>query len=236
MAFGDLFRPRWKNSNPDTRRAAVSALSNTNILAEIALFDRSAEVRASASARLDEIQKAPARARAEAARARAEAADAEAAEVMKLTDQTVLARIAKTEGYPEKARVTAVNKLTDQTVLAEIAKTEGYPQFVRIAAVDKLTDQAVLAEIAKTAEGPAREQAIYKLTDRTLLVDISESLGNDGRLGSLRSWIAKEVTGNPDLRWCPHCKSFVVVNFRVDDAEQEFLKSWEECCQCRRVV
>ena len=59
-------------------------------------------------------------------------------------------RIAKTSPYV-RPRKRAVARITDQSVLAEIAKTPKQERSVRLAAVKKLTDQKALADIARTA-------------------------------------------------------------------------------------
>ena len=62
-------------------------------------------------------------------------------------------------------RLTAVKKLTDQRVLAEIAKNDGDWNASQ-AAVEKLTDQTLLADLAKTSRKwiHVREAAVKKLS------------------------------------------------------------------------
>ena len=103
------------------------------------------------------------------------------AAVEKLTDQAVLAKIAKTDSDWRVRTVAfekltgAIAKLTDQAVLAEIAKT-GSESLVRKVAVRKLTAQALLAEIAKTdSESDVRKEAVEKLTDQAVLAKIAKT-------------------------------------------------------------
>ena len=67
----------------------------------------------------------------------------------------------------------AVEKLTDQNLLAEIAKSDK-DSVVRIIAVEKLTDQNLLAEIAKNDKDfDVRRGAVEKLTDQNLLAEVT---------------------------------------------------------------
>jgi hypothetical protein len=96
--------------------------------------------------------------------------------VEKLTDQSILARIAKTDESWIRLKAVINPNFTDQKLLAEIAFSDEYPR-VRESAVKKLIDQKLIAEIAKTAQDrDMRETAVGKLTDQKLLADIA---GND---------------------------------------------------------
>jgi hypothetical protein len=78
----------------------------------------------------------------------------------------------KSENWERREK--AVNKLTDQSVLADVAKNDrnGY---VRLVAVKKLTDQSVLADVAKNDEDEyVRDVALGKLTDQSVLADIAQ--------------------------------------------------------------
>ncbi len=99
--------------------------------------------------------------------------------VWRLTDQVLLASIAKTDtDYP--VRLAAVEKLADQAVLAAVAKADTSEE-VRQSAVVKLTDQAVLAAVAKNdASEFAREAAVVKLTDQAVLAVVAKADGDPG--------------------------------------------------------
>jgi hypothetical protein len=88
----------------------------------------------------------------------------------KLTDQTLLATIARQAKY-SACRSEAVKKLTDQTVLAKIA-VEDENSVVRQYAIETLTDQTLLAKIALSSSD-YRDTAIKKLTDQTVLAKIA---------------------------------------------------------------
>jgi hypothetical protein len=99
--------------------------------------------------------------------------------VWNLTDQTLLAHVAKTDSDPAVRRA-AVGRLTDQAVLAAIATSAGHSD-VRQGAVEKLTDQAQLAEIAKTdGDCAVRTVAVWELTDQALLSQIAKTDGDPG--------------------------------------------------------
>jgi len=102
----------------------------------------------------------------------------------KLTDQSVLAEIAK-NGKNSNVRMAAAENLIDQTfaqsVFAYIAKNdESYS--VRSAAVQKLTDQKLLGDIAKNDESYSiRSEAVKKLTDQALLAEVAKN-ASDSRV------------------------------------------------------
>lgn len=95
------------------------------------------------------------------------------AAVETLTDQVVLAEIARTDEN-RKVCEAAFGKLTDQSILAGIARIGWEEDYVRVAAIQKLADQALLAEIAKTDEKwVVREAAVRKMTDQSILAGIA---------------------------------------------------------------
>lgn len=54
MAFSDLFKPKYKNSNPSVRREAVKELDDQNILIEIAKNDDTGYVREEAVKKIND--------------------------------------------------------------------------------------------------------------------------------------------------------------------------------------
>lgn len=94
------------------------------------------------------------------------------AAVEKLTDQRLLAKIARTDNY-EDVRLTAVKKLEDATVLVEIARTDE-SKYIRREALSKIADQALLAEIAKIdKDDDVQQAAIEKIDNQDLLAEIA---------------------------------------------------------------
>jgi len=121
--------------------------------------------------------------------------------VNKLTDQSILADIAKNDTDSD-VRKTAVNKLTDQSILADIAKNDTDSD-VRKTAVYQLTDQSILADIAKNAsDSDVRKTAVYQLTDQSILADIAKNASDsDVRKTALRMCITMDSILSPVFYW-----------------------------------
>ena len=167
--------------------------------------------------------------------------------VWKVTDQDLLAEIAKTDCH-ESIRGIAVGKLTDQALLADIAKTAddvyvrrravwnrhlrdqglladiaktANDASVRAGAVANLTDQALLAEIAKTDGDPdVRRSAVDKLTNQALVRDVAQTDGDAG----VREAAIENVRPLPaGLKWhSGGCWSYGAID--GNDALREFDK------------
>lgn len=170
MSFADLFRPKWKHSNDDDRKAAVMKLTKQSLIALIAKDDDSWSVRIAAVNRLtDPIVLA------EIAKNANDSFEREAA-VCRITDKTLLAQIAKND-KSGIVRTAAVENpmLTDQAVLADVAKNE-MKSGMNFYTVQKLSNQAALANVAKNDESSeVRMAAVKKLTDQAILIEIAEN-------------------------------------------------------------
>ena len=110
MGLFDLFRPKWKHSDPDVRIAAASEITDENILVEMAANDREWFVRHNAFDLL---------------RARN-------------CGQHVYAQLARHAG-DEEIRRKAIKRLTDQAVLQEVAGGDKY-RYIRDAAEHRLEE------------------------------------------------------------------------------------------------
>jgi hypothetical protein len=128
MGVFDLFRPKWKNSDPDVRVAAASETSDESILIEMAAKDREWFVRHHA---FDVLRS-------------------------RNCGQHVYAQLARGAG-DEEIRRKAIKKLTDQAVLQEVASDDKY-RYIRDAAEHRLEElrenlwgEAEQAASAKTA-------------------------------------------------------------------------------------
>jgi hypothetical protein len=102
-----------------------------------------------------------------------------AAVVATLADQRTLVRIAQTD-RSERVREAVVQNLnlTDEAVLARIAKADGSAN-VYSAAVAKVSDQALLGDVASTGRSEvARIAAVKKLIDEVLLTEIATRQGD----------------------------------------------------------
>jgi hypothetical protein len=99
-----------------------------------------------------------------------------------LTDQTVLAELAKSRAYDGTALLEIINKLTDQSTLADIAQNNGIT-YVRLAALDKLTDQNLAHDIfsdiirksKKSGDSSIRMDAVRILTNQSMLADLAKN-------------------------------------------------------------
>jgi hypothetical protein len=169
MGFTDLFKPKWKHSDPEVRRAAVKEISDQALLADIAKKDKNPNVREEVIKTLtDQAVLAQIAKNDKIFYARYAAVNNP-----NLVDQIVLAEVAKTDEH-ETVRLYAVNKITDQAMLAEIAKSNKAWN-VRAAAVKKIIDQLVLAEIAQTnIDSDIRKIAVEMLCDKNLREKITE--------------------------------------------------------------
>src|ERR1035441_4504840 len=102
------------------------------------------------------------------------------AAVRMLTDQNILAQVAKTADFDD-VRIAAVEELNDESVLTEFAGADRNWD-VRLAAVRKLTDQGSLAIVAKFQSAVhVSLAAVNKLTDQHK----SGSAGGGERLDEL---------------------------------------------------
>jgi hypothetical protein len=110
MGVFDIFRPKWKSGNPDTRIAAIRELADEKILIELAMKDREWFVRHAAFDRLRENNCA----------------------------QAVFALLAR-QAQDEEIRRKAIKKLTDQKVLEEVASGDKY-RYIRDAAEHRLEE------------------------------------------------------------------------------------------------
>lgn len=88
-------------------------------------------------------------------------------------DQKACVTLARLPTAPPELRLAAIRKLTDQSVLAEVAKT-CQVRDVRLAAIRGLIDQDALAGIARNAKGPIdRAAAIERLADQSLVAELA---------------------------------------------------------------
>jgi len=200
MALMDIFRPKWKNSDQEVRKAAIEQLTDQAILAEIAKTDKECAVCQVAVKRLTDQALL-----AEIVKTNKKSEVREAA-VEKISDQALLAEIARTD-RDMYVCVKALQRMTDQALIIEIAKKYRAEELqekvvslvsdksllssialgsmsgrARLAAADKLADQAAAqaayADIAKNVFGgdfDVRPAATDKITDRAILNDLAKT-------------------------------------------------------------
>jgi hypothetical protein len=93
-----------------------------------------------------------------------------------LTDQSVLARLAREDDSP-RVRLAAVAKVEDDNLLAGIAK-DGTAIDARLAAIERIASQDILADIIKTRKNYELMCACFaRITDRDLLTRIANDTG-----------------------------------------------------------
>jgi hypothetical protein len=172
MGFSDLFKPKWKHSNPDVRAEAVRALSDDDaaLLASIARSDADARVRRIAVKRIvdaDVLSDVAAHDPDESLRKAA---------IEKAEDVLVSAAAAGDDHALE-----ALAKLGHPRLLALVALTSPDGD-VRVRAVEHILDVAddkALAEVVKKSKDVSlRKTIVAWLTDAATLRDVAISDGN----------------------------------------------------------
>jgi hypothetical protein len=170
MALKDLFRPKWKHSDPEVRLDAVISMTDQGLLAEIAKTDEWYKVREAAVGQISDGQVLTTLARSNDKSVRWAVC-----ENPNFNDQTILAEIAMKDNIE-----VAVERLTSQSDLAKIAWSG--PSEVGRAATERLTDPALLAEIAYSTgrlghDWERRKAAVQNpaLNDQELFVDLAKN-------------------------------------------------------------
>ena len=155
--IADLFRSKWKHSDPFVRLAIVEQLTDESLLIHIAESDADTRVRLASINRLtNDIDKPPVSPGTPAwtrllvavgAIDQMSSYDERKAALAKITNQSLIAEAARTaESVSTRAHL--VEQLCDEQVLASIVCTERW-SFVRDAALSRISNQHVLAEIAR---------------------------------------------------------------------------------------
>jgi hypothetical protein len=187
MGILDRFRPAWKNSDADVRRAAVAALGadQLDVLAEVLRNDDDAAVRLAALKRIDDVDLLAERAQQDSdeevrelaavrvdhlrmrAALGADERDARAA-VAALSLAKSLAEVAR-KAETKAARQAALGRISEQPLLLEVAQGAGDPE-IRAAALGRITEPQLLKHLAMH-DGPRELQlkAVARLDDREAL-------------------------------------------------------------------
>ncbi|MDR0537407.1 MAG: hypothetical protein LBH04_05100 [Tannerellaceae bacterium] len=174
--------PAWRSEDSIEAVKAVEEISDTELLAQIAAEAPTKESRLAAIKKMKPTESQALLAGvAESTEEDSEYEPGALEAVKKISDQTLLARVAK-DAHSECVRKAAIKKLIPeqhQPLLAELAEAgEQYYDLDALEAVKKLTDQTLLANVAVKAESPdVREAAVEKLIPeqhRALLQEIME--------------------------------------------------------------
>ena len=165
MGFLDIFRPKWRHSDPEVRAQAVRELGTDHYktLVEIVRKDPEARIRRIALKHIDD------------ASLLREIADGDDDEGLRSAAAEKVGEILVTEALdrdPERA-MRALGKLGNARDFATVARKTAAPT-VRRAALGRIKDARVLADVARRADSAeARLEAISELDDETLLKDVA---------------------------------------------------------------
>ncbi len=103
--------------------------------------------------------------------------------VKEISDQFLLAKIAKNDNYPFDTRIAALHEINNMSLLEDIIKHEDNTFEVRLAALEKVNDYSTLIRIAKNDKEVAayvRVAAAKKADDQNTLADIAKKYGWEG--------------------------------------------------------
>lgn len=168
MALFDLFKPKWKNSNPKIRISAIREMDERDLdrLKAIALEDPDQDVRMAVLERIDSIEMLEeiyAETRMEEIRLEcskkinnmlcsivlgSSVASEQEAALDRMDDMDLIARIAVGAALPV-VRIRAVNRISNQELLCRIVEQECGKEPAR-AAMEKITDESLLERISKS--------------------------------------------------------------------------------------
>lgn len=160
MAFFDFFKPKWRHSDPEVRRKAVSSLPDSEeaTVLRLASGDPVALVRQAALRRVCDWRRlAPLVATVE---------EAVAVDLRQRIEDLQLKEFFATQGSAKLELLATVSK---DSVLAKIAFAEPDPE-IRLAAMERIADPALLVEIARQNCGKiVGLRVIERLNDESLL-------------------------------------------------------------------
>lgn len=152
MGFGDLFKPKYKHSNPDVRKEAITKLDDLKLLGEIVRNENNEEVKEVALNKMDEIYISIVESRAPEKEQR----DA----IRKIRNEDYLIKVVKSyDESPLSSRYTkwvcigalGNSNLTDESLLCKMAENDD--SFIRMGCLfnDNLKDPYALCYIGKHA-------------------------------------------------------------------------------------
>ena len=165
MGFFDLFRPKWKHSNPDVRAEAVRQLDegDLRVLAQVVRRDVDARVRRLALKKIADPELL------------AEVAGSDADDALRRTaaDKADEILLDAASGTDEAKAQAALSKLANAKAITQVAKAGGV-ESVRKAALSRITEERALADVAKHAsDATIRRLAVDRLHDGNVLRDVA---------------------------------------------------------------
>lgn len=173
MNLLNLFRPKWKHTNPEIRRTAVQRLEDQTVLVGVAQSDEDASVRKTALMKIQDQLSVLEIARNEKCIGQRDAAE-------RLDSPSLVAKLAMDKHVSPFVRGAAVEKLHDQKLLLELIQTRTADKkennWVRRIAVENLDDRNVLVAIIadESEDCEARSSAILYVRGK------SKNLGEEG--------------------------------------------------------
>jgi hypothetical protein len=237
MGFFDLFRPRWRHSNPEVRAEVVRQLTyeDLSILREVVLRDPDAKIRRQALKKLDddalleEVRRGDTdESLRQLATERLEVRllesalgdDLAAGKVLSELSERALIEVAR-RGKQPSVRMAAAARLSSEKAIADVARS-AEDQEIRIAAAARVTQPGLLKELALSdANRHVALDAVARLEDLKAL----ESVAQKGKNKAVRT-AAKEKL--QQLRPQSEAKP------KTKDSEKERSRS-EEAAALRRV-
>jgi hypothetical protein len=176
MGLADLFRPKWKHSNPEVRAEAVKQLGDdqAQLLAIIVRQDRDARVRRIALKRIADAELLYEVAEHDPDEALRDAAAEKADELL----------LATANGADEARAVEALGRLRSKKLIASVAQKSQLAAVRKRAVAEAARGESgesekALAEIARKAPDAAvRRLAVEQLRDQNTLREIAISDGN----------------------------------------------------------
>ena len=213
MGIADLFRRKWKHSNPDVRAEAVRDLDDQVVLAQVVRQDGDARVRRIALKKIadprllsevassdpdESLRKSAAEKRSEILVADAMASGNDEKSVFAVAELSrgnalkALSQVAK-RASSAKVRSAAVQELKDPKLLGDVARGSEDPK-TRVLAIGRIEDAAILREIvlAESVKEIALT-AIGRIQDRAAL----EAIVAKAKIKAVRQR-AKELLGLDD--------------------------------------
>jgi hypothetical protein len=170
MGFLDLFRPRWKHSDPAVRIDAVKSLTPEDVveLGHVVKRDKDARVRRLALKKISDPQLLEEVAEHDPDEAlRRDAAD----------KRSELLLSVALSGEDESASLAAVANLTSLRVLVDVICRAEFAA-VQQAALERLRDDKLLGEVIKKCkDAKLRRQALLAIRDESALADLACSDG-----------------------------------------------------------
>jgi hypothetical protein len=176
MGVADLFRPKWKHSNPTVRAEAVRELTDqddASVLGDIARHDVSQEIRRLAVERIEDID-----ALSDIAASDPDTEVRQAA-TGRVTEMWAARAIAATD---EPSALTAIEHVDEPRTLARLAVRAAVAT-ARKAALARLSDARALAEVVRNASDVGTcLDAVRKIEDEDVLGRIAVDT-DDKRIG-----------------------------------------------------